>query len=346
MVCDTSPPPIWHDAAMRFEPRAWQPPTDLGLTGAYAPNHRLTDADLWHTGGVGPEDVAIGADGRVMTGLADGRIIRFSDDGGTTELIGTVPGRPLGIEALGESLVVCDADTGLMQMQPDGETTTLAHSHNTVPFALTNNASVASDGTIYFTVSSHRWPLDRYRRDLMERTATGRLYRRDPRGEIDVVVDDLVFAAGVALSRREDFALVAEMGSYRILRVWLSGDRAGRSEVFAENLPGFPDNISRWHDTFWVALASLRDPTLDRLLPRPWLMHAMARMPRRSQPRPRRHGFVIGFDHGGRVVTTLQDPTGRVALTTGARADGFRLYVGSLTEPTIAVADLPTSFET
>ncbi|HEY5650302.1 MAG TPA: SMP-30/gluconolactonase/LRE family protein, partial [Acidimicrobiia bacterium] len=73
---------------MEFEPTAWRPPSDLGLTGVYAENERLTGAALWTTGGAGPEDVALDDERRPITGLADGRIIRFPPDGGEPETLG------------------------------------------------------------------------------------------------------------------------------------------------------------------------------------------------------------------------------------------------------------------
>ena len=331
---------------MKFEPRAWHPPTDLGLTGVFAENERLTGSALWDTGGSGPEDVALDDERRPIAGLADGRIIRFPSEGGTPEVIGDTGGRPLGIEFIsGGGLIISDADRGLLHMEPDGTIEVLADHFRSNEFKVTNNASVAADGTIYFSVSSHRWPLSDFTKDILERSGTGRLYRRTPDGELTVLLDGLVFANGVALSRDEDFVLVAETGSYRIHRVWLSGEKAGRSDIFVENLPGFPDNLSRSHDVFWCALVRLRDRPLDLTLPRPWARRFVAALPEQLQPKPGRHGMVVAFDHSGRVVATLQDPTGRVATTTSVRADGYRLYVGSLTEPHIAVAQLPTSFD-
>ena len=331
---------------MDFEPQPWRPPRDSGLVGDYAPNERLTGAALWDTGGSGPEDVAIDLEGRPVTGLEDGRIIRYPDDSGVPVEIGRTGGRPLGIESMGDAgLIVCDAHRGLLHMTSDGSVSVLADSYRGTPFAITNNASIAADGTIYFSVSSHRWSLDDFRADMLERSATGRLYRRDPNGELTVLLDGLVFANGVALSEREDFVLVVEMGSYRIHRVWLSGDRAGRSDLFVDNLPGFPDNLSRWHSTFWCAFPRLRDRALDLTMPRPWMRSAIHRLPEALQPDAGRHGLVAAYDAEGRVVTTLQDPTGRVAATTGATADGFRVYVGSLTQPALAVAALPPTFD-
>ena len=46
---------------------------------------------------------------------------------------------------------------------------------------------------------------------------------------------------------------------YRIQRYWLTGDKAGTSDIFADNLPGCPDNInSNGMGVFWIALALVR----------------------------------------------------------------------------------------
>ena len=42
-------------------------------------------------------------------------------------------------------------------------------------------------------------------------------------------------------------------------RVWLKGERAGTTEVVADNLPGFPDNIrTRPDGGFYVGLCGFR----------------------------------------------------------------------------------------
>ena len=331
---------------MDFTPVSWRPPTDMGLVGDYEPNERLTGAALWDTGGIGPEDVAIDHNGRPVTGLEDGRIVRFPDDSGVAELLGTTDGRPLGIETHpADGFVICDADRGLLHMQEDGAVVELATNYRNNRFMVTNNAAIAPDGSIYFSVSSHRRPLSQLTHDILEQSGTGRLYRRDVSGEIEIVLDGLVFANGVALSKDGDFVLVAETGRYRIHRVWLEGERAGRSEIFVDNLPGFPDNLNRWHTVFWCGLVRVRDKALDATLPRPWMRTVLARLPESLLPKPGEQGLVVGFDHEARVVMTLQDQTGRLASTTGAQAEGFRLYVNSLTRPHLAVAQLPTSFD-
>ncbi|HVR33528.1 MAG TPA: SMP-30/gluconolactonase/LRE family protein [Acidimicrobiia bacterium] len=328
---------------MDFEPRRWQPPADVGLVGPFAVNEDLRPAALWDTTGVGPEDVAIDSAGRAVTGLRDGRIVRFDVTGGRPETIADVGGRPLGIEpaADGDGFVIANADLGLQRLTADGRVEVLANRHRDREFMLTNNAAVARDGTTFFSVSSHRWPLSEYTADILERSATGTLYRLDTNGELDVLVDGLVFANGVALSADESFVLVAELGSYRIHRVWLDGDRAGHTEIFCDNLPGFPDNLNLGNGLFWCAFPRTRDRLLDATLTRPRVRSIIHRLPPRLQPQPSRHGFVVAFDDRGAVHANFQDPTGRVALTTTAIAHGRYLYVGSPSEPTLAVLTLP-----
>src|SRR5688572_11185966 len=100
---------------------AWRPPTGPRLEGALAPNQALSSAALWPVlDGVGPEDVAVDAQGRAYSGLADGRILRWPAGGGTPTVVASTGGRPLGIEADRDgSLVVCDARRGLLRVRPD-----------------------------------------------------------------------------------------------------------------------------------------------------------------------------------------------------------------------------------
>ncbi len=325
-----------------FQPKAWRPPPAPGLLGVYERNDRLATAELWQVGGAGPEDIAVDPDGHLYTGLEDGRILRLPPGGGEPELLADTGGRPLGLELHPDGgLVICDAERGLLFLAPVGELETLADGFEGERFKFTNNAAVAADGTIYFTDASRRYGIAAYKQDLLEHSGTGRLFARRPDGRVDLLMEGLQFANGVTLDPEERYLLVAETGAYRIRRFWLTPDRPGQDEVFIDNLPGFPDNLSTGDGIFWVAMPSPRDRVLDALLPWPWARHVVARMPDRFQPQPKRHGFVLGFDTAGKVVHNLQDPSGRVAMTTGARQHGGRLYVGSLGEPTVAVYALP-----
>src|SRR5581483_10913877 len=122
-----------------------------------------------------------------------------------------------------------------------------------------------------------------------------------------------------------------ESGAYRMQRWWLKGGRAGRAEIFVDNLPGFPDNCS-WNgrDRFWLALFAPRDALLDALAPRPFLRRMIARLPEFLRPKPMHHAFALGFDQDGRVVANLQDRAAEAyAPMTGAYEHGGWLYLSS-----------------
>ena len=207
---------------------------------------------------------------------------------------------------------------------------------------LTNNCSVAADGSIYFSESSQRFGLDEFKGDIIEHSATGRLLRRNPDGSVDILLTGLSFANGVALAEDESFVLVAETGAYSVVRLDLTGPSAGRRSLIIENLPGMPDNMSRGSDgVFWIALPSERNKLLDRLLPRHGaLRKAIWAMPDRLQPDATRIAWVIGIDGEGAVVRNLQGPGTAFHYVTGVREHEGRLYLGSLVEPAVAVASL------
>lgn len=313
----------------------FDPPPAPELTGPFAENRRLDAGERWDIpDGHGPEDVAFDEDGNAYTGIDDGRILRFARDGSHPDTVADTGGRPLGVEVdLDGTLVVCDPYRGLLRVDPGtGHVTTLVDSFDGRPLLFCDNATIASDGTIYFTDSTQRWQFHEQREPFFEHDPTGRVLTYEPgSGRARVVLEDLYFANGVALSRDEGFLVVAETARYQVTRLWLRGDRAGERDLLIGNLPGLPDNItSDGAGTFWVALTRRRDATLDRVLPRPALRKLVRRTPLWMQPDPDRRGIVVAVDEQGRVVDNLQSPSGRVHDVTGAREHDGWLYVGSL----------------
>jgi len=227
---------------------------------------------------------------------------------------------------------VADARRGLLAVSPAGAVTLAASEHGGRPFRLTDDLDVGTDGTVYFTDASSRFEMGQSIWDVVENRPHGRLLARDPSGSVRLVADGLYFANGVALAPDESYVLVVETSRYRLRRCWLAGDRRGSCDVFADNLPGFPDGVSgNGRGTFWVALVSPRNPLLDRLHPWPALKKALVRLPSLVRPGPRAYGFVLGLDERGRVVHNLQDPQGRAfAFVTNVVEHEGSLYLGSL----------------
>jgi sugar lactone lactonase YvrE len=326
-------------------PTAWTPPQAPSFTGPYAANARLANVERLGAGaGIGPEDVAVDGAGRIYGGLEDGRIVVMQPDGSEPQDFADTGGRPLGLDfdARG-NLIVADAYEGLLSIAPDGEIRRLARGMEDRPFRLTNDVDVAPDGRIYFTEASNRFTLADYVLDLLEHQPNGRVLSYDPRSdEVEAVLWPLYFANGVAVSRDGSFLLVAETGRYRVMRLWLQGSRRGESEIFIDNLPGFPDGISSGDDgLFWLALISPRDRGVDWLLPRPTARRLIARLPRQLQPAPRRYSFVLGLDRDGKVAHNLQDPEGGFAQISSVERHRDALYLGSLVEDAIGRIPAP-----
>ncbi|MBW3658231.1 MAG: SMP-30/gluconolactonase/LRE family protein [Actinobacteria bacterium] len=323
-------------ARTTMRPQRWTPPEDPGLTGVWAPTASLDGAELWPVPGRGPEDVAIDAGGRALTGLSDGRVLRFPAGGGTPGVVAELGGgQILGVELLPDGRVLCcHADRGLVAVDPDGGTTEVLLTEVAGrPLVLTNNATVAGDGAILFTESSRRWTLDDYELDLLEQTATGSLWRFDPAsGDVDRLHTGLVFANGVTLTPDGSAAVVAETGRYALHRVHLTGPDAGSVDAFARSLPGTPDNLSTGPTgTIWCAVPSLHVAALDLLVPRaPFLRKVVPYVPEALRPKANKVGLVLGFDASGDVTDVLAGDGSAYSFVTGMREHDGWLYLSAL----------------
>ncbi len=333
---------------VRIDPVAWNPPAMPPLTGVYQENNQLGVVErLGRGAGLGPEDVALDAQGFIYSGMADGRILRFSADGTNPELVADTGGRPLGMafDARG-SLIVADAFKGLLAIAPDGTVHVLANEVNGERINFADGLDIAADGTIFFSDASAKFSQAEFVLDLYEHRPNGRLLAYDPStGSTRVLLDNLYFANGVAVSPDQSFVLVAETGMYRVQRYWLRGSRRGEADIFVENLPGFPDNIrSNGVDTFWVALPMGPDARqiMDAILPHPFLRKIIVRVPDALIPAPPRSGYVLSLDMTGNVQHTLQDPDGKFYTDiTTAREHSGMLYLGSSSEDAIGRLPLP-----
>ena len=330
-----------------ISPVAWTPEPAPTLTGQYQQNSLLSSTERLSLGtgtpgpgaGFAPEDVALDAEGRIYSGLDDGRIMRLQADGTRPEVFANTHGRPLGLAFdPNGSLIVADASKGLLSIARDGSLTVLTTAADGVPFGCTNDLDVAAGGMIYFTDASSKFPLANFTADLLEHRGNGRFFAYDPKTKTTrTLLSDLSFANGVAVSPDQSFALVVETGAYRVHRVWLSGARQGQSDIFIDNLPGFPDGISsNGKGKFWLALVTPRDAGLDALLPRPFLRKVVARLPKALQPAPKRYSFVISLDTNGHVVDNFQNgsPDCYAEIANAIERNGA-LYFGTIGESTV-----------
>ncbi|GAA4128557.1 SMP-30/gluconolactonase/LRE family protein [Nocardioides fonticola] len=297
----------------------------------------------------GAEDVVVVPsgphEGAVYTGTADGGIWRVGHDGASVERVADTGGRPLGIELDPDGrLLVCDARRGLLRVDPaTGGVEAVLDSVAGTRMVFCNNAAIADDGTVWFSDSSTRYGIDRWKDDFVQVTRTGRLLRLDTDGTVHVVLDGLAFANGVALAADGSFVVVAETGARTLVRWWITGERAGTRDFLATDLVGYPDNIARGSDgLIWVSIASPRDPVVELVQKAPVVVRRqVTRIPETLQPKPKRTVRVQAFDVTGRVVHDLDVDTPDYHMVTGVREHAGRVWLGSLEEPGVAVLDVP-----
>ena len=317
-----------------IEPTSWESPRDTRTDPEYSLNKKLKDIRIFwdNDGHTGPEDIVL-KNNKIYVGYDSGVIM--SNDG----IFSNTKGRPLGMAFDSEeNLIIADAILGLISIDRNGEVKTLSTKSDSdnIPFKFVDDLDIANDGKIYFSDASSKYGYGSDRLELFEHTPNGRLLVYDPATkETTTLLNDLYFANGVALSTDESFVLVNETCMYRIQKYWLKGEKAGTSEVFIENLPGFPDNVSSNKEgIFWVALFNPRNNFVEMSSNKPFLRKIVLRLPELLQPQPIRHSFVLGLDESGKIVHNLQYQSNKAySPITSVKQYENNLYFGSLTHP-------------
>jgi hypothetical protein len=322
-------------APIDIEPAAYTVPPNPGLKGQFSKNDQLTKTQLiLKKLGNGPEDIAIGHDSLFYTGFADGRIVSFDINGNNVKEFCNTGGRPLGMEidANGQ-LIVADEIKGLLSINAEGQITVLATEVEGTLIHFADDLDIASDGSIYFTDASQRHRSHDLMQEVWELQPTGRLIKYDPHtNATTIVLDSLRFANGVALGPNEEYVLVNETLGMRIHKVWLKGSHRGKSEIFINELPGYPDNISyNDHGIFWVALNAVREnDDFEKFYSSPFIRRVLIRlgtMEKTNEPTP--YGMIIGVNDAGQVTHNLQDSTGVIHHITSVNERDHLLFIGS-----------------
>lgn len=283
----------------------------------------------------GPEDVYVDKHGFVYTTSRDGWIKRLHRDGFLEDWKMVNSSAMLGIIVNKDGdVVVCDADNGLIKVNEDGVTILASHFNGSkINFA--DELVEAADGVIYFTNPSDKYGLHNWMLDVLEAKPHGQLFKYDPSTkETSLVLDNLCFPNGVALSESQDYLLFCESWKFRCLKYWLKGDKIGRTEIFVDNLPGCPDNIHIAPDgSFWIALIQVTSQRMrfvqtskiaKRILATyPSLISYMLRVDEKAT--------VVNVDTDGRILRRLDDPDGKLmTFVTTALEYEDHLYFGSL----------------
>lgn len=228
------------------------------FTGSLALNERLNDVEIWHKGDfTGPEAFA-DLNGELYTSLYTGDIVKLTGEHITPVVKFGKPcnnayeesicGRPLGIVFDKDgNLIAADSYYGIFRVNVKTGTKEQLVSPKTEiggkKSKLFNSVALASNGDIYWTDSSSDFNLEDGVFTFLA-DPSGRLIRYDAKTKKNVIlIDDLHFANGVALSEDEEFVIVAETVLSRIRRYYIKGPKKGTHDIFIDGLPGLPDNL-------------------------------------------------------------------------------------------------------
>ncbi|MFL2585350.1 MAG: SMP-30/gluconolactonase/LRE family protein [Parvicellaceae bacterium] len=260
----------------------------------------------------GPEAIAFDNNGLMYTANEDGRIIVLNSDGSNPLDYAQTGGRPLGLKFdFNGNLIVADAFQGLLSIDTAGQITVLATGFGGLPFMLTDDLDIGSDGTIYFSDASSVNYLGNHTNDWGQ--PNGRLLSYNPNTDVtNLLLDNLYFANGVALSQDESYLLVNESAVNHVRRYWLTGPNAGQTDVFSNfnQFQGLPDNVTHNGDSlFWVATF---------------------------------FGPVIALDNNGQIVYQLNFDSNLFTENTSAIQYNDTLYLGTLHDSLIGKIPIPT----
>ncbi|XP_061372429.1 protein STRICTOSIDINE SYNTHASE-LIKE 3-like isoform X1 [Gastrolobium bilobum] len=323
----------------------------------------------------GPESIVFDPLGRgPYTGLADGRILFWNGHSwvdfaytspNRSELCNPIAsatpfsyvktehicGRPLGLrfDKKTGDLYIADAYFGLMTVGPEGGlATSLVTEAEGVPLRFTNDVDIDTEGNVYFTESSAKYPRRNFIQLVFSADDTGRVLKYNTvTKETTVLMRNIQFPNGISLSKDGSFFVFCEGIIGRLRKYWLKGEKAGTSEIMAI-LPGYPDNVRvNENGDFWVALHCRRNmyTYINGLYPNIRIVILKLPIPTKIQYLfqigGRLNAVIVKYSPEGKLLQILEDSEGKVvkAVSEVEEKDG-KLWMGSVLMPFIAVYNL------
>lgn len=177
---------------------------------------------------------------------------------------------------------------GLQELRPDSVLKTI-ESVDDVLLGFPDDVALDSDGIVYVTDASTRYNPRTTKPgapyvfwDFLEGRANGRLIAYHPEtGEARTALEELSFPSGVVLTPDGSALLIVEVTRYRVIRYELKGPDRGKVSVFADRLPGIPDDVfTDEQGRVWVTLVAPRDAVMDNWIhPHPYFARLISSLP-------------------------------------------------------------------
>ncbi|CAL8070668.1 unnamed protein product [Calicophoron daubneyi] len=298
----------------------------------------------------GPESLVF-VNGSLYTGVSEGKILRVN---GTDVhvfanfcLSNGDCGRPAGMRLSlnKKQFFVVDSVLGIYLvslLNGEGTSKKVFPQMNESGFSFLNDLDVLTNGNLLVSQSSTKYSVRQFPYELMEGKPNGRLLVVNPNvGAWRVLTPDLHIPNGVQLHRDGNSVLVAESGKFRVLRISLTD---GSKTVFADGLPGMPDNIRLSpRGGYWVPVSLLRTSfhgrVFDWLFARPSLRRIVFKFAIKFYPsflEAISSSMLLRLDEDGKIVEVRKDPTNRVPFVSEVMENEGQLYLASPCLPYIS----------
>jgi len=229
------------------------PPMD----GAFRPNDLL---DLAQPNLRAPAPDCVASTSRGVVVSSDRSLLRVDKPGGAEVASFETPISALtGLPDGGMAVALTDGGIGFV----GGERGGAALAKNPDVACITALAP-ASDGALFVANGSATNGPAEWKRDLMEKNASGSVWRVDPRtGAFTRLAGNLAYPYGLI----EDAGSVVVSESWRSAVIRIFPGASGRKEPALENLPAYPSRLSRADDrSIWLALFAPRSQLLEFVL--------------------------------------------------------------------------------
>ncbi|MBM7571848.1 SMP-30/gluconolactonase/LRE family protein [Aquibacillus albus] len=332
-----------------IHPPSWDAPQSEGYTGPHKINSRLAEMEFFELDSYSQPEYMVYRDNWLYAAMHEGEIIRVRPDGSESEAVVNTGGRPLGFDFDSEgALIIADPlygdHGGLLRVTNfDGgaEIELLTDSADGNPIYFADAVVVAKNGLIYFSDASSAVKAKKIgdvgkagELDILANSSTGRVLEYNPKTkQTRVLMNDLSFANGIALSEDEQHLLINETGKYRVWKLDVTSEnisafnQSTSAQIIIDNLPGLPDNIMQGSDgRYWIGLVYPRNDFLDYSANKPWFRSIAMRLPSFLLPKGNEYSHVIAINKSGDVLADLQDSGSPYTVITGATESEDKLF--------------------
>jgi len=283
-----------------------------------------------------PEDVVVGADGRVWASDQQSACAQLLPDG-TLRRVGNAGGAPNGINMDAEGrIIIANFEAGPVQ-RLDVERGTVEVICSAVAgrsLTASNYPILDRNGTIWCANSTFTQPWQQ----ALDGRADGILFRVRPNGAADLMAEGIQFANGLALDADESHIYVCQTTGCNVIRYRIRSDGTlGPAEPFGPVLgTPFPQNVDPGNlpPPEQMAQVGLTDGCGFDVEGNLWVTLVAANR-------------IVAITPRGDVVTVIHDPHGEMMRqptnVTWGGADRRDLYIGSITNDYVIQARSPVA---